>query len=90
VIAWDSAHPDSSKYWWIKPATDAYRGEKFVFPEYLAIEQDIVCGMHIEKGFGSCLRKVVRDEMIMTDDWTWHNFLVDLRSGRVGTVFSEA
>jgi hypothetical protein len=84
---WNYRKPRTTD-WWLVPSDDegnwpAYRFGKFHFgvDESGAIE----LGLYVEKGLSATAGKAMgfSANMVMADDWLWHSFLRDIRSGAV-------
>jgi transcriptional regulator of met regulon len=84
---WNYRKPRTTD-WWLVPAHEegnwpAYRFGKFHFgvDDAGAIE----LGLYAEKGLSVAAAKAMgfSANMVMTEDWLWHSFLRDIRSGVV-------
>ena len=92
---WNMYYPEST-LWWVIPskAWPAYKHGKFFFSPERAPDGGVLCGLHIEKGVdptAAAAYTSTRDRhLIMRDDWTWFDFLKDLKSGQVSYTIENA
>jgi len=87
--------PDDTQ-WWVIPSTDwpAFKYGKLS----LSLEESesgkvMYCALNVEKGIGpaaAAMAKTAGDKRaIVTDEWIWHDFLSDMRSGKIEGVVHE-
>lgn len=92
---WNKFDPDNT-LWWIVPHTEwpAYRWGKFFFSPDHAPKDFLFCGLHMEKGLDPRVADAYPSRggksLIMRDDWAWHSFLGDLRSGVLNSAVKKA
>ena len=79
---WNQFKPDDT-LWWVVPSTQwpAYKYGKYVFWRE---EEKILCGLVIEKGFGTTVQAAfpsVKTRGLLTEqDWMWNRIIRDMQS----------
>jgi hypothetical protein len=91
-------NPEDDWTWWLSPFPDnpAYAYGKVVIEKPSdASDGEPLIGLHVEKGVGPvaapAFEEAPRDHrLVMGNDWTWHAFLRDMRSGAVDRALNDA
>jgi hypothetical protein len=92
---WNKFDPDNT-FWWLVPDTvwPAFNHGKLFFSPDRAPKGHLFCGLHIEKGLDQSVSEAYPSRagkrLIMSENWIWHRFLEDLRSGAVDSALRQA
>lgn len=90
---WNMYDPDHT-FWWLVPSTDfpAYKYGKLFFCPKRAPAGHLLCGLHVEKGFGGIVEAAYPftrgRRLIIQNDWTWFDFLADFDSDRLRSAIA--
>ena len=79
--------------WWLVPSSEwpAYRHAKLFFDWFTRKKKDRVwTGINVEKGLGAVAASVYPSKFIMSQDWAWHRFCEDCRSGLFDQVIADS
>jgi len=89
-----NVHNPTNSTWWLVPSTDwpAHRHGKITFTPSTSARRQVLCGLHVEKGFGNVVALVPGHppkQLLVGDNWEWPAFMSGLRDGSVAEVAQQ-
>lgn len=76
---------------WLVPVTQwpAYNHGKLIFQKAPEAPETMLCGLHLERGFGRQLATMIAPHLLMGSDWYWRRFISDMLTPTFNDVLRD-